>query len=315
MAAAARKEIEARVGRGITPGALWRFGRPHTLIGTSLSIVSVSACGVDEPAQLVYGPAAAAVAVALVASLLQNVYIVGLNQMTDVEIDRINKPFLPVASGELSVREGWGLVVGCGVVSVALGVWWGSAPLLWTLLASMALGTAYSVPPIRLKRFPFFAALCILAVRGVIVQVGFFAHVREALGDEVGLALPAPVTFGVAFVTLFAVVIALFKDLPDVDGDAKHGVRTLSVRMGIPTVFRVCVALLLVDYALGVAQGLRSSVPWSAAVTCSFHALAAAVVAQRASRVDTADHSSVTAFYMFVWKLFYAEYLVLPFIR
>ena len=30
-----------------------------------------------------------------------NVFIVGVNQLTDVEIDRINKPFLPIAAGDL----------------------------------------------------------------------------------------------------------------------------------------------------------------------------------------------------------------------
>ena len=33
-----------------------------------------------------------------------NVFIVGINQLEDVEIDRINKPFLPIAAGDLTVR-------------------------------------------------------------------------------------------------------------------------------------------------------------------------------------------------------------------
>ena len=32
-------------------------------------------------------------------ALLANVYIVGLNQLSDIEIDRVNKPELPLASG------------------------------------------------------------------------------------------------------------------------------------------------------------------------------------------------------------------------
>ena len=43
---------------------------------------------------------------ALVPSLLINIYIVGLNQLHDVEIDRVNKPYLPLASGDLSVGAG-----------------------------------------------------------------------------------------------------------------------------------------------------------------------------------------------------------------
>lgn len=36
----------------------------------------------------------------LVALLCGNGYIVGINQIYDVDIDVVNKPFLPVASGE-----------------------------------------------------------------------------------------------------------------------------------------------------------------------------------------------------------------------
>lgn len=39
-----------------------------------------------------------------------NICIVGLNQIFDVPIDRINKPYLPLASGELSMRMGKSLV-------------------------------------------------------------------------------------------------------------------------------------------------------------------------------------------------------------
>ncbi len=47
---------------------------------------------------------------ALVPALLMNVSIVGLNQIFDVPIDKINKPYLPLASGEFSMRTGIALV-------------------------------------------------------------------------------------------------------------------------------------------------------------------------------------------------------------
>lgn len=50
--------------------------------------------------------AATALLQALVPALLMNICIVGLNQLYDVEIDRVNKPYLPLASGELSVQQG-----------------------------------------------------------------------------------------------------------------------------------------------------------------------------------------------------------------
>lgn len=38
------------------------------------------------------------------------------------------------------------------------------------------------------------------------------------------------------FVTVFATVIAITKDLPDVEGDKAHGIQTFATRMGVPAV-------------------------------------------------------------------------------
>ena len=54
--------------------------------------------------------AVAALLQALVPALLMNVCIVGLNQVFDVRIDRVNKPYLPLASGEFSMQTGVALV-------------------------------------------------------------------------------------------------------------------------------------------------------------------------------------------------------------
>ena len=50
-------------------------------------------------------PALAGVMQALVPALLMNISIVGLNQLYDVEIDKINKPYLPLASGEMTPAQ------------------------------------------------------------------------------------------------------------------------------------------------------------------------------------------------------------------
>ena len=57
----------------------------------------------------------------------------------------------------------------------------------------------------------------------MLVQLGFFSHMRAALGAP-ALALTRPIVFATAFMLLFSVVIALFKDIPDVLGDSKVGV-------------------------------------------------------------------------------------------
>ncbi len=58
----------------------------------------------------------------LLALLCGNGYIVGINQIYDVDIDQVNKPFLPVAAGELSPGAAWLLcaaLAGCGLAVTA----------------------------------------------------------------------------------------------------------------------------------------------------------------------------------------------------
>ena len=59
--------------------------------------------------------------VGLLALLLGNAFIVGLNQIYDKEIDEINKPFLPIASGEMTGRFAWGMCGICAVIGPCLG--------------------------------------------------------------------------------------------------------------------------------------------------------------------------------------------------
>ena len=93
---------------------LVRFTRPHTIIATTIQVVSLFliAGGSLVLAPTSLGP----VLLTLITCLALNIYIVGLNQITDVEIDRINKPRLPLASLEMSIRQGW--------IVVALMGWW-----------------------------------------------------------------------------------------------------------------------------------------------------------------------------------------------
>jgi len=76
-------------------GALWRFSRPHTIIGTTVSIVALYLIAVDTLPGLTLDGGLFDLFWTLVAGLAVNVYIVGINQLEDVEIDRINKPFPP----------------------------------------------------------------------------------------------------------------------------------------------------------------------------------------------------------------------------
>ncbi|KAI7843132.1 hypothetical protein COHA_003303 [Chlorella ohadii] len=302
--------LQARLAAlGAFLDALYRFSRPHTMLGTAVSVTSVSALALG-PGQL-GAPALLAFAQAIVAALLMNISI-----LYDIEIDRINKPYLPLAAGDFSVPTGWALVVATGAASLAIGAASGSLPLLATLGGSLLLGLAYStdLPLLRWKRSPVLAAACILAVRAVLVQLGFFFHMQLALGSAAP-AITRPIAFATAFMLLFSVVIALFKDIPDVAGDSKAGVRTLSVRLGPPRVFWACIAILEAAYVGAILVGLQSDLLWSRVATTVAHLALGALLLWRARQTDLTSPKEISRCYMFTWGLFYAEYLLFPLLR
>lgn len=167
----------AMTGKGEVPArapknwalVLWEFSRPHTIVGSVLSVISLHLFAAAAPGAAVMNLSALAVSLAwaIVCAVLVNIYVTGLNQIFDVDIDKINKPYLPIAAGELSLPAAWIVCVGAlvlGVVPSMLFYPFDKIPLLTVTIGSALLGTAYSAPPLRLKRFPLFAALCIIVV-------------------------------------------------------------------------------------------------------------------------------------------------------
>lgn len=315
------------------PVVLWRFTRPHTIIGSALAIPALHMLAAPTLKDAFTKASIISALFAMVPSLLMNLYITGLNQITDVEIDKINKPNLPIAAGDLTPKAANIIVIVALILSLAMGVAHpvlGSQGLNVALWASGILGTLYSLPPFRLKRFPMMAAFCIVAVRGAVINAGFFAHAKAAafgvestvlgcLQNDVRCFLSS------LFFAVFGIVIALMKDVPDAVGDAKFNIRSFTVRIGQKTVFTAMRRLLTVLF-FGVGAGFVRSAADAFGSTASSLGICRSIVAvsaffagvsvrQEAQTVDAEDSGEVYNYYMHLWKLFYASYLVLPFAR
>ena len=91
-------------------------------------------------------------------------------------------------------------------------------PLLFQLYCfGLFLGGIYSVPPIRTKKNPLLAGLTIATVRGFLLNFGVYYAVKDAVGAA--FSWSPKVSFVARFMTIFATVIAVTKDLPDIEGD------------------------------------------------------------------------------------------------
>ena len=141
-----------------------------------------------------------------------------LNDVVDLDIDRINRPDRPLPSGAVGVgaaRALWAVLSAAGVaagaaVSAALGgIAAGSVALLWL----------YNV---RLKGTPG---------PGNVVAAGVIALALLYGALAVGGPRPA-VWAGVALTFLLVLGREVAKDVEDAVGDAAHGARTLAVVLG-----------------------------------------------------------------------------------
>jgi homogentisate phytyltransferase / homogentisate geranylgeranyltransferase len=258
------------------------------------------------------------VVLTLVACLCGNVYIVGLNQLEDVEIDRINKPDLPLASGEFTQSMGRNIVIFTGLLALTLSLFLGIF-LTLTVWISLLIGTAYSLPPIRLKRFPVWASLCIFTVRGAIVNLGLFLNYSMALGAPAKrqiLGLGVPEIPGIiwaltAFIIVFTFAIAIFKDIPDSEGDRLYQISTFTLRLGAPAVFNLSRWVITLCYLGAIVAGTR--LPHVNPVfLVATHVVALVTMWVLSFQVDLRDQEAIAQFYQFIWKLFFLEYLFFP---
>lgn len=300
--------------------SFWKFSRPHTIIGTSLSVWGLYAIAIaSEPGH--FGASLGQLLGSWLACLCGNVYIVGLNQLEDVAIDRINKPHLPIAAGDFSQRQGQIIVAITGILALFFA--WQMGPFLLLMVGiSLALGTAYSLPPVRLKRFPFWASFCIFTVRGAVVNLGLFLHFNWVLkrmnGEAVEFSqfalstIPPQVWALTLFILVFTFAIAIFKDIPDMEGDRQYNISTFTLKLGARAVFNLARWVLTACYLIMTLAAALWLPEINAIFAIATHLLALFWMWRRSQKVDLGDKQAIASFYQFIWKLFFTEYLVFP---
>ncbi|XP_068642807.1 homogentisate solanesyltransferase, chloroplastic-like [Aristolochia californica] len=294
--------------------AFWRFLRPHTIRGTIFGSTAMLARALIENPNLINWWLLPRALTGLFALICGNGYIVGINQIYDIEIDKINKPYLPIAAADFSVSSAWALVLALAAIGFLIaGLNFGSfLSALYTL--GLFLGTIYSVPPFRLKRFPIVAFLIIATVRGFLLNFGLCYASRAVLG--LTFEWSAPDVFITTFVTLFALVIAITKDLPDVEGDRKFQISTFATKLGVRNISFLGCGLLLVNYLGAILAAIYRPKVFRCDLMVVAHAILALTLIWQVWVLHEANYTKEanSRLYRFIWNLFYAEYIIFPFI-
>jgi len=281
----------------MTASILWKFSRPHTIIGSTLSIIVLF---------LLQGGSVFnhwfILSATLVSGLACNLCITGLNQVIDVELDKINKPELPIASGELDANSAKKIVLASGIIALVA-----AALLHWLLLLLIVvilfLGIAYSLPPIQFKKHHLPAALSITIVRGVLVNLGMALHFSGMLDHTYSIE---PVIYPLTlFISAFSLAIAWYKDLPDRAGDAHFGYQTFPLLYSPKIALYLGAALVTAAYVWCIFWSHQEFEPL---LLLSLSLLCLAFLNHvRIVRLD--DQTSVKRFYKLFWVFFFATYL------
>lgn len=140
-----------------------------------------------------------------------------INDIMDIDIDRINRPQRPLPSLRLTIKQGWLLFVFLMTASVVLSLLINYFSFL-IILSSNLLLILYSV---SIKRVPLFGNIVISFLTAYAFIFG-----GMVAGNVNGAFIPA------IFAFLINMIREVIKDMEDIEGDKMSGVNTFPIKFG-----------------------------------------------------------------------------------
>ncbi|CAG0973729.1 Homogentisate phytyltransferase [Planctomycetaceae bacterium] len=251
-------EFESRRGYSDVLAAYVRLARPFTLLAPSLGMVSggiVAWFAVPQERLVDARVLTANLILGAVAAALLNAASNAMNQVFDLDIDRVNKPDRPLTSGAISLRGALvfsAVAAGLALVLAALcSSFTGRPDVLVLFIAAAVFSVLYSAPPVRMKLRGWLANGTVAIPRGVLLKVAGWSLCASMVSLEawyIGMILG-----------LFLFGATTTKDFADITGDAAYGVRTLPVVYGPDRAARMIAPFLFLPFlliGLGVPTGI-----------------------------------------------------------
>jgi geranylgeranylglycerol-phosphate geranylgeranyltransferase len=192
------------------------LARPFTLLPPALGVVSgaASAWGAGHSRPSVTLALLLPVLFGALMAAVLNAANNAVNQIYDLDIDRVNKPKRPLPAGTLTLREAWLFTLVTFVLAWVLAFF--ASPderreCFWIVIFTSILCWTYSAPPLWTKRRGFLANITIAIPRGVLLKVAGWSTVKTIVGDRAGGCTTLPILYGVKHA---AWIIAPFFVLP-----------------------------------------------------------------------------------------------------
>jgi geranylgeranylglycerol-phosphate geranylgeranyltransferase len=141
-----------------------------------------------------------------------------INDIYDIDTDKVNHPDRPIASGEISVQAATAFYILLVFLSLIMAFYISISAVFMVSIVNMLL-TLYST---SFKRIPFVGNFIIALITGLV-----FIYGGIAAGSTKNVFIPA----GFAF--LINLIREILKDIEDIKGDTTAGIRTLPIVAGI----------------------------------------------------------------------------------
>ncbi len=240
------------------------FARPFTLLPPALGVVSgaVTAWGAHGTRAALTSELLLPVLWGALMAAVLNSANNAINQIYDLDIDRVNKPKRPLPSGALGMRGAWIFTLACTAISLVLA--WLATPsglegrreCFWIVVVTCVLCWAYSAPPLQTKRKGFWANITIAIPRGMLLKVAGWSTVKTIVDAE-------PWFIGAIF-GLFVLGAASTKDFAAIEGARAGGCTTLPILYGVKKAAWIIAPFFVLPFLLipiGVRTGLLTGNP------------------------------------------------------
>ncbi len=201
-----------------------------------------------------------------------------VNDWFDRHVDAINEPQRPIPSGRIPGR--WGLYLAIAwtglslAVATLLGPWgFGAAA------AGLVLAWIYSAPPLRLKANGWWGnAACGISYEGLAWITGAAIMAGGAMPGASSITLAALYSLGTHG-------IMTLNDFKAIEGDARMGVRSLPVQLGVQRAAQVACGTMILPQLVVIGLVLGWSRPWHAAALVLLLALQLVLMRRFLARV------------------------------
>ena len=159
--------------------------------------------------------------------IVASIYVV--NQIVDIESDRINHKLFLLPNGIISVRTAWICAFLCAIIGIVTSFFYDGV-ILFLFIAGLLLGYLYNLPPFQLKNCAWGGVLANSLGHGMITfLVGWYA---SKIGTTIDTQVMVKGLLSSVAPALANGAVFLATTIPDADGDQLTGKKTFCVKYG-----------------------------------------------------------------------------------